>query len=125
MAVTLELGDHRSLMRLVSGDEKFNLSASGSCENSQLLFTEASLFEKKRNPFSQFTLSKIKELLSNNHRQQLLQLKDQLLSYYNRINLVYKTKKERRNTSHNESSEASLNTSVLSKWDDVWVGKPN
>jgi len=68
------------------------MSASGSCENSQLMFTEASLFEK-RNPFAQFTLSKIKELLSNNHRQQLLQLKDQLLSYYNRINLAYKTKK--------------------------------
>jgi hypothetical protein len=55
-------------MRLVSGDEKFNMSASGSCENSQLMFTEASLFEKK-NPFAHFTLSKIKELLSNNHRQ--------------------------------------------------------
>jgi hypothetical protein len=38
---------------------------------------------------------------------------------------VYKTKKQKRDTSHNESSEASLNTSVLSKWDDVWVGKPN
>lgn len=70
-ATTLDLqfGDQRSLIRLVSGDEKFNMthSAAGSQENSILLLTEASLFEK--NPFAQFTISKIKELLSSNHRQ--------------------------------------------------------
>jgi len=75
VAVTLEHhfgGDQRSLMRLVSGDEKFNMthSAGGSCENSQLMHTDPALFEK--NPFAMFTLSKIKEMLSSNHRQQLL-----------------------------------------------------
>lgn len=70
-ATTLDrqFGDQRSLIRLVSGDEKFNMthSAAGSQENSILLLTEASLF--KKNPFAQFTISKIKELLSSNHRQ--------------------------------------------------------
>ena len=120
-------GDQRSLMRQVSGDEKFNMthSVSGSCENSQLMLTEPTLFDK--NPFTQFTLSKIKEMLFGNHRSQLLQLKEQMLNYYNKINLAYKNKKAQRSlesaAQQNESSEVSQSTQKLSKWDDVWVGK--
>jgi len=55
-------------MRLVSGDEKFNMthSINQSGENSQLMLTDPSLFDK--NPFAQFTLSKIREMLFGNHR---------------------------------------------------------
>ena len=58
------------------------------------MLTDPSLFDK--NPFAQFTLSKIREMLFGNHRQQLVQLKQQMLTYYNKINLVYKQKKAKR-----------------------------
>ena len=46
-------------MRLVCGDERFNMTNSiESGENSQLILTNASLFDK--NPFAQFTITKIK-----------------------------------------------------------------
>ena len=35
-------------------------------------------------------------MLFGNHRSQLLQLKEQMLNYYNKINLAYKNKKAQR-----------------------------
>ena len=59
-------------MRFVSGDEKFNLTLS-SVESSFYLHTNASIFE--RNPYSQFTISKLKEMLQQNQFGEILLLK--------------------------------------------------
>ena len=55
-------------------------------------------------------------------------LKEELMNYYNKLDKLYKKqmskeKKEKaKKVIANKSAETSLNTSLISKWDEVWVG---
>ena len=56
-------------------------------------------------------------------------LKEELMNYYNKLDKLYKKqmmkeKKEKaKKAIANKSAETSLNTSLISKWDEVWVGQ--
>ena len=55
-------------------------------------------------------------------------LKEELMNYYNKLDKLYKKqilkekKKKKKKAIANKSAETSLNTSLISKWDEVWVG---